>query len=102
MWVISLRRMRDFWETHPEAERPLRGGVKTALHASWPHLAGVRKAFPHADQVVVGSGSVMTVFNIAGNKYRLVVRIEYEGHKIYIKQIMTHAEYSKDHWKKSL
>ena len=52
---------------------------KVAIHASWRNLSEVREQFPHADPVAVKSGAVVTVFNIAGNKYRLITRIELLG-----------------------
>jgi len=44
----------------------------------------------------------MTVFNVGGNKYRLITNIRYEGQQVYIKMVLTHGEYSKDKWKKQL
>ena len=51
------------------------------------------------DIVRVGSGAGLTVFNIGGNKYRLVVDVVYQYQIIYVKMIMTHAQYSKGKWK---
>jgi len=102
MWVISIKRLREFWHTHPAAEMPLRQWYKVALHASWGSLVDVRVQFPHADPVVVKSGAVVTVFNIAGNNYRLLTRIEYHRHKVYVKEVLTHSEYSRNQWKARL
>jgi mRNA interferase HigB len=54
----------------------------------------VKTSFPHAD--IVGA---CTVFNIKGNDYRLIVKINYEKGTVYIKGVYTHAEYDKDRWK---
>ncbi|MFN0169723.1 MAG: type II toxin-antitoxin system HigB family toxin [Bryobacteraceae bacterium] len=62
--------------------------------AAWRHLADVRADFPHADAV-----DAFTVFNISGNKYRLVSVIKYHWQIVYIRHILTHAEYDKGRWK---
>ena len=63
--------------------------------ANWNSLAEVRKDFAHAD--VVGR---RTVFNIHGNDYRLIARVNYDTKRVFILQILTHAEYSKGDWKR--
>lgn len=89
-----MRRLREFWEIHPNAESALQSWYKIVEKAEWQTFAEVRKDFPSADQV-----KRLTVFNIAGNKYRLVARIEFQQQRIYIRQVMTHAEYDKEKWK---
>jgi mRNA interferase HigB len=89
-----MRRLREFWEIHPNAESVLQSWCKIVEKAEWQTFAEVRKDFPSADQV-----KRLTVFNIAGNKYRLVARIEFQQQRIYIRQVMTHAEYDKEKWK---
>jgi len=61
----------------------------------------LRQRFPHADQVIVKSKSIVTIFNLA-NKYRLITAIHYNRQAIYILRLLTHAEYSKDNWKNQL
>ena len=100
--VISLKRLRGFWQRHSDAEAPLRDWYRTALKASWRHLQDVRLDYPHADAVIVASGRPVTVFNICGNKYRLVVDIVYRAQVIYVCTVLTHAEYSKNRWKDQL
>lgn len=102
MWTISQKRLRDFWEQHPDAELPLRQWYKVAAKASWSNLVDVRRIYPHADAVTLPHRATMTVFNIGGNKYRLITRIDYQRHKVYVKQVLTHAEYSQDAWKGQL
>ncbi len=65
-----------------------------AKRARWQSLVEAREDFPHAD--VVGP---FTVFNIGGNKYRLVTAIKYRWQVIYIRHVLTHAEYSREKWK---
>lgn len=100
--VISIRRLREFWAEHPDAETPLREWYKVAGRAQWRNLQDVRKTYPNADAVTADSGAAMTVFNIGGNKYRLITSIWYPGQQIYIKKVLTHPEYSKDRWKKRM
>ncbi len=99
MRVISKKRLREFWEDHADAELPLTEWYKTARKADWSSINDVRDLFPHADGVEVESGRVVTVFNVKGNAYRLVVDILYDLHLIYVCEVMTHAEYNKEKWK---
>jgi mRNA interferase HigB len=100
--VISIKRLREFWLRHPDAEAPLRDWYRTALKANWHHLQDVRRDYPHADGVVVASGRTVTVHNICGNKYRLIVDILYRVQVIYVCAVLTHADYNKDRWKDQL
>lgn len=63
--------------------------------SNWPNFVELRKIFPSADQV-----GNFTVFNIGGNKYRLITFIDYTYQKVFIRAVLTHAEYDKDDWKK--
>ncbi|MBO0858124.1 MAG: type II toxin-antitoxin system HigB family toxin [Chloracidobacterium sp.] len=94
MNVISQQALREFWRRRPESEEPLRSCYRTCRKARWRNLDDVQDIYPHAD--VYGS---CTVFNIGGNKYRLVVMINYAGQAIYIKNVLTHAEYDRERWK---
>lgn len=97
--MISLKLLRAFWERHADAQRPLRQWYRTASHAEWASLADVRNDYPHADGVVTGAGDRSTVFNIGGNKYRLIVRIRYDYRLVNIRAVMTHREYDRGDWK---
>lgn len=94
MHVISQKKLREFWEEWPEAEEPLRAWRRVAEHATWECFGDVRAVYPHADQV-----GRYTVFNIGGNKFRLVVVIHFDRGKIYIRHVMTHEEYDRGAWK---
>ena len=97
--MISLKPLREFWERHPEAEEPLRFWYKTATSAAWSNLQDVRHSYPHADGVKTSGGDTLTVFNIGGNKYRLVARIRYDYELINVRAVMTHREYDEEKWK---
>ncbi|MFZ4572987.1 MAG: type II toxin-antitoxin system HigB family toxin [Phycisphaerales bacterium] len=98
MRVISLKVLREFWETHPDAEAPLRAWYKTALGAEWKSLRDARATYPHADGVETSRGT-LTVFNIGGNKYRLIARIRYDYQLVNVRTVLTHAEYDRGKWK---
>jgi mRNA interferase HigB len=102
MRVISKARLREFWKKHPDAEVPLTVWWKTTLAADWTDIQELRKTYPHADAVRLNCDLVVTVFNIAGNRYRLITQIIYDYRRIYVKMILTHAEYSKDRWRRQL
>jgi mRNA interferase HigB len=100
MREISLKRLREFWEVHGDAERPLRNWFKTARSARWRSLGDVRETYPHADGVTTEGGLTLTVFNICGRKYRLVARIRCDHHLINVRAVLTHAEYDRGGWRK--
>jgi mRNA interferase HigB len=98
MRVISISRLREFWETLgcEDSKGPLRAWYthvsnKTVAWQTWGDLKAV---FGTASPV----GNCV-VFNIGGNKYRLVTRVLYPSHKVFILKVMTHTEYDKDTWK---
>ena len=80
---------------HTGAKKPLDSWYRVAKKAHWQNITDVRVNFPHAD--VVGR---CTIFNIGGNKYRLIVKIEYKLQTIFIKYVLTHAEYDREEWKR--
>jgi mRNA interferase HigB len=92
--VISKRTLREFWEKHADAETSLNAWYAVASKATWTTFADVRQAFNSADVI----HDNVTVFNIGGNKYRLVVDIDYRFQKIYIWHVLTHTQYDKDDW----
>lgn len=94
MWVISRARLRAFWERHADAQARLLAWYQVVEAADWASWSDVRRTFPSADRV-----GRLTVFNIGGNAYRLVARIEYEKHRVYVRRVMSHQEYDADEWK---
>lgn len=95
MHVISRKALREFCEENKDATAPLDIWFGIANKAEWHNLAEVKKDFPHADLV-----SRCVVFNVGGNKFRLITKIEFKFQQIYIKSILTHEEYDLDAWKK--
>jgi mRNA interferase HigB len=99
MRIIKRTTLAGYWRRHADAETPLRQWLAIARLAEWTNILDVRQTFPHADAVEARSGNTVTVFNIGGNDYRLVVSIKYRWGVVYIRDFLTHAEYDKDSWK---
>jgi mRNA interferase HigB len=95
--VISKRGLFERATKYPDATPALQVWFDTAMEAEWKSLEDVRKSFPATD--MVGN---LAIFNIRGNHYRLIVRLEFRYKRIYIKEFLTHAEYNKGRWKKWL
>jgi mRNA interferase HigB len=93
MWVVSLKRLSEFWAENLRAEVSLRGWFTLTAEADWRNFSDLRATFPSAD--LVGN---CTVFNIGGNNFRLISRALYRNHKVYVLKVMTHAEYDRDEW----
>lgn len=98
MRVISKSRLREFWEEpgHEDSEGPLRAWYTHVSNGtvSWQSWGDVKQAFGTASPV----GNCV-VFNIGGNKYRLVTRILYPSQKVFVLTVMTHGEYDDGKWK---
>ncbi len=94
MRIITKKRLREFWEKHPDAEEPLQVWYRITKRANWNNLAETRSDFPHADPV-----GICTIFNIGGNKYRLITKIYYGHKKVFIRFVLTHQEYDRGGWK---
>lgn len=87
--VIAKATLRQFWEAHPDAEQPLLAWYREVVREDWDTPAKVKQKYRSAS--IVGKDRV--VFNIKGNAYRLVVRINYAYRIVYIRFVGTHAEY---------
>jgi mRNA interferase HigB len=94
MHVITRKRLNEFAEKYPETKTALAqwsASVKQASFSSFPNL---RSMFPSADQV-----GKLTVFNVGGNRVRVIAAIHYNRKRIYIRAVLTHEEYDRDKWK---
>ncbi len=89
MRVLALKTLRLFWIEHPDAERPLRAWYADANKADWKNPHDV-KSFDSSASII---GDNRAVFNIKGNAYRLIVKINYHYRVVYIRFIGTHKEY---------
>src|SRR5574337_1097187 len=91
MRIIAKRTLRKFWEIHQEAKEPLLAWYREVEQENWNSPAMVKAKYPKASIV---SGN-RVVFNIKGNDYRLVVKINYPYRVVYIRFVGTHAEYDR-------
>ncbi len=89
-------------KAHSAAAPALLHWSEVARKAKWKTLAEVRRDFPQADLVKVESKKPVIVFNIAGNKFRLICAIHFNAGRVYLLDFLTHADYSKDTWKDHL
>lgn len=91
MHIISRKPLREFSEKHPPAKTPLDTWFADVSRVEWTNFADIRAAYGSAD-VVAGN---RVIFNIGGNKYRLVVKVAYKCGKVFVRFVGTHAEYDK-------
>ena len=91
MRIIARRTLRDYWEKHPSAEQVLKSWFREASAAIWNEPADVKARYRSAS--IIGGNRV--VFNIGGNKYRLITQINYSFKIVYIRFIGSHAAYDK-------
>lgn len=96
MHVITRKRLREFAARHREAAEPLGVWYAIMSRSDFGSFAEIKRVFGSADKV-----GKFTVFDIGGNKYRLIVAIHYNRKKVYIRHVLTHAEYDRDQWKES-
>ena len=94
MHVITRKRLLEFAEKHPDSSEPLDRWYRIVIHTDFDTFSELRNVFPSVDLV-----ERLTVFNIGGNKYRLIAYIVYTKKRIYIRNILTHGQYEKGKWK---
>lgn len=95
MHIISRKSLRDFGDKHPDRQTPLLRWFKIIEKSEFENVAKLRLVFPSADKV-----SNLIVFNIGGNKYRLIASVHFNRQKLYVRHILTHREYDKGEWKR--
>ncbi|HTU35640.1 MAG TPA: type II toxin-antitoxin system HigB family toxin [Candidatus Acidoferrum sp.] len=95
MRIIKRGALVDFWQKHPDAKPSLESWYAVVRKALWKTPAEMKSVYPNAD--LVGR---RTVFNIAGNKYRLIARVNCYTQRVFVLFILTHAEYDREDWKK--
>ena len=91
MRIIARRTLREFWELHPDAEQPLKAWFAEASGAAWETPQAIKDQYRHANFVADNR----VIFNIGGNKYRLVVHVNYGHGIVFIKFVGTHSEYDR-------
>ena len=91
MHIIARKTLKDFWDKHSDAEHPLRAWYSETMHAKWSHPKDIKGRYPAASFLTDNR----VVFNVKGNRYRLVIHVRYDLGRVYIRFIGTHAEYDK-------
>lgn len=94
MHIITRKRLNEFAETFPESKNALAQWYQAVKKNDFSSIAEVKTIFPSADKV-----GQLTIFNIGGNKVRLIAAIHYNSKKIYIRAVLTHKEYDAGKWK---
>ena len=95
MHVISFKKLKQFWQSHPDAEVSLRYWHKLTTVHKWQSFNDIVQTFSRADKV-----KNFVVFDIGGNNFRLITYVDYLHGKVFIRDVLTHAEYDKERWKK--
>ena len=93
--VISRKRLNDFARRHPDAEGPLAAWYSIMKHMNFTSFSDLKRTFGSADKV-----GPLTVFNVAGNRYRLIAAVHYNRRRIYVRHVLTHAEYDRGGWQR--
>ena len=91
MRIVARRTLREFWEKHADAEQPLRAWYYDVRKADWISPADVKRVYANASLVAENR----IVFNIGGNKYRLVVVVNYRYRMCYVRFVGTHKAYDR-------
>ena len=94
MRIITRKRLLAFSQKHPDCKSGLETWYRIIKHSKLNKFTEMRKVFPSADQV-----GKFTVFNIGGNKARLIVAVHYNTQRVYIRYVLTHTEYDRNKWK---
>jgi len=90
--------LESFWQSHPKAKKPLEKWVQVVKEAKWNNWSQLKSTFGTADLVPVGT-TKFTVFNIGGNKYRLITIVNFKGQLVIAEVALTHSQYDKGKWK---
>jgi mRNA interferase HigB len=94
MHVITRKRLLDFAENHPNTSVALDAWYRIIKKSEILNFSQLREIFPSVDKV-----DNLTVFNIGGNKIRLIAALHYNTQCLYIRHVLTHKEYDKEKWK---
>jgi mRNA interferase HigB len=102
MRIIKPATIKKWASKHADAAAALEKWMTLMEDAEWKNLVEMRTVISAADEVMVESGRRVVVFNIGGNKYRLIAAVHYNTQIVYAMRFMTHAQYDKGKWKKVL
>lgn len=94
MHIITRRRLRDFWENDGKSQTALDAWYRRLKKLAPASLSELHQNFPQADLV-----GTCIIFNVGGNKYRVITKIDFRRQTVYIRFVLTHNEYNKNKWK---
>ena len=94
MHVITRKRLNEFAARHPDSASALDRWYRLMRSGSYRSFGELRATFPSADQV-----GRITVFDIGGNRVRLIAAVHYNRQRVYIRAVLTHGEYDEERWK---
>ena len=89
MRIISRKTLKDYWDRHPDAQQSLQAWYDDARHAEWKYPADIKNTYRNASFIA----NNRVVFNIKGNRYRLITAIQYQHGIVYIRFVGSHKEY---------
>lgn len=95
MHVISRKKLKEFWDRHPESESSLRAWYRITRRATWTSFPSLRATFPSADRY-----ERCIIFDISGNRFRLIAAVHFNRARVFVRHVLTHREYDRDKWKK--
>ena len=94
MRVISKKPLRDFWEKHPESRHVLEEWFRRVSQCQAGTFPALVQTFNAADYV-----DGFTIFDVGGNRYRIASVIHYDKQRVYVRAVMSHAEYDRNKWR---
>ena len=95
MHIITRKRLLEFAARHPDCSSALESWYRIVKRTDFSSFSELRQVFPSADTI-----DNLTVFNIGGNKVRLIAAIHYHSRRVYIRHVLTHKEYDRGSWRK--
>ena len=98
MKIIGKLKLQSFWQRRPQARKPLEKWIQVVEQAQWDNWASVTSTFGFAD-LVKTKAKTFVIFDIGGNKYRLITTVNFRGQIVIVDVALTHAEYDKGKWK---
>ncbi len=90
MWIVTEKRLRQYWQIHADAEVTLREWIKVVNNVTWESFKETRETFGSAD-----FHNEFTIFNVGGNNIRIIAKVEYSKHMVFIKYIFSQADYDR-------
>ena len=103
MRIISPKKLREFADRYPEADAPLKAWSKFVRKNRFGSMVDLKRTFRGVDLVSVKRGDRRIdyfVFNLGGNKYRLIARIDFNTQTLFVRDLLTHQDYDREKWKR--